>query len=227
MKRKPIKPLLRAIHSTIHSMHLRAYETYQPVLGNKAASTGARDCEQRWQTILEQLRRHHCASLLDLGCSEGYYVIQAAKSGLQFCVGVDFDLRRIWTCQNQVVLNDLHQAAFMISEATPELIDSLPRFDAVIFLSVLHHIMYEKSEAYAAELLRALAKKVDRVMFFEMGQSDEHLESWAKKIPDMGADPHAWIADYLRAAGFSEVEKIGEAQSFLRESSRALFAVRP
>ena len=46
-------------------------------------------------------------------------------------------------------------------------------------------------------------------------------------MPDMGADPHAWIADLLRSCGFSTVEKIGEAQSYKREVNRALFKAIP
>jgi hypothetical protein len=43
----------------------------------------------------------------------------------------------------------------------------------------------------------------------------------------MGSDPHAWIAEYLRSAGFGKVEKIGETSSYLRESKRALFCAQP
>jgi hypothetical protein len=64
-------------------------------------------------------------------------------------------------------------------------------------------------------------------MLFEMGQSDEHLETWAAKMPDMGSDPHAWVANFLGSAGFRTVEKIGEAQSYRRETNRALFKVMP
>jgi cyclopropane fatty-acyl-phospholipid synthase-like methyltransferase len=227
MKRKPIKPLLRAAYRTLYGLHLRSYETYQPVIGNKGTTEGTRECGTRWQAIDSLLTEHDCHSLVDLGCSEGYYVLQAARRGLEVCVGVDFDLRRMWTCQSQVVLNDLHHASFLMSEVTPELVTALPRFDAVIFLSVLHHIMYEKSPEYAREIITGLAKKTNKVMIFEMGQSDEHLESWAKKIPDMGSDPHAWIAEYLRSAGFSHVEKIGEASSYMQEVNRAMFKAIP
>ncbi len=227
MKRKPIKPLLRAAYKTLYGLHLRSYEVYQPVLGRNGATGGTRDCEARWQAIRQALDRHACRSFVDLGCSEGYYVIQAAGHGLHFCVGVDFDPRRMWTATSQVILNDLPNASFLMSEISPDLIAALPRFDAVVFLSVLHHIMYEKSPDYARAILQGLAAKTQKVLIFEMGQSDERLESWAAKIPDMGSDPHGWIADYLRSAGFRHVEKIGETSSYLRESKRALFCAQP
>jgi len=227
VKRKPIKPILRTAYQGLLRLHLRSYENYQPVVGANGAAPGTRDCEDRWRAIEPVLREQSCNSLVDLGCSEGYYVLSAARSGLGFCLGVDFDLRRIWTCTSQVVLNDIPNAAFLISEVTPELIDRIPEVDAVIFLSVLHHIMYQKGEEYCRDLLTRLRRKTRKVMLFEMGQSDEHLETWAAKMPDMGSDPHAWVANFLRSAGFRNVEKIGEAQSYRRETNRALFKVMP
>lgn len=227
VKRKPIKPHLAAAHRLVHALHVRSYETYQPVLGQTGASEGTRDCAERWELIRGLLDEHQCDSLVDLGCSEGFYVINAARHGLAFCVGVDFDLRRLWTCQNQIILNDLPNAAFLMSAITPDLVAAMPRFDAVVFLSVLHHIMYERSLDEARAIMTGLVAKVGKVLIFEMGQSDEHLESWADKIPDMGPDPHCWVADFLRQAGFSTVDKIGEESSYAREVKRAIFKAIP
>ena len=132
MKRKPIKPVLRAAYQGILRLHWRSYEVYQPVIGGGPAAAGTRDCEDRWRAIEKVLREQDCRSLVDLGCCEGYYVLRAAQSGVGFCLGVDFDLRRIFTCTSQVVLNDIPNAAFLIAEVTPEQIDRLPEFDAVI-----------------------------------------------------------------------------------------------
>lgn len=227
MKRKPIKPILRSAYQAVQKLHLKSYELYQPVIGSSGMIAGTRDCENRWKLIHEVMTTHECNSVVDLGCSEGYYVLQSAKSGIGFCVGVDFDLRRVMTCQSQVVLNDLPRAAFLISEVTPELLDSIPKFDAVIFLSVLHHIMYQKGVDHCREIMNRLAKKTGKALIFEMGQSDEHKESWAKDMPDMGSDPHTWIAEFLRDAGYSTVEKIGETDAYLRETRRALFKALP
>lgn len=227
MKRKPIKPWLRAGHKLLHSLHVRSYENYQPVAGLPKPAVGSRECEVRWDAIRRVLEEHGCRSVVDLGSSEGYYVIQAARHGLGFCVGVDFDLRRTWTAVNQVVLEDIPRAGFLVSEIDMELVEALPRFDAAIFLSVLHHIMYRDGEEHARRLMAALAERIDKVVIFEMGQSDEHLEKWAAELPDMGPDPHAWIARFLRSAGFAHVEKIAEAPSYRREVNRALFKALP
>ncbi len=227
MKRKPIKPYLRRAYRVLQALHLRSYENYQPVIGANRVAPGTRDCEIRWEAIRRVLDEYHCRSLVDLGSSEGYYVLQAARHGVPFCIGVDFDLRRTWTATSQVVLEDVAHAGFMLSEINLELIEALPRFDAAVFLSVLHHIMYRRGLDHCRRLLSALARKLDKVMVFEMGQSNEHLEKWAAKLPDMGEDPHRWIADFLRSSGFSMVEKIAEAPSYKREVNRALFKAVP
>ncbi len=227
MKRKPVKPLLRMLFSALNAAHLRSYETYQPVLVAGRRTGGTRSCEIRWEAIEKVLRASEANSLVDLGCSEGYYVVKAAQQGLSFCLGVDFDQRRIFTCYNQVVLNDLQNAGFLMSAVDRKLLEFMPAFDAVIFLSVLHHIMYQHGVEHCRSLLGLLAAKTNKVMFFEMGQSDEHKESWAKDMPDMGSDPHAWIEEFLLSSGFSRAEKITLASSYAGEVDRAVFAVYP
>jgi O-antigen chain-terminating methyltransferase len=227
VKRKPVKPVLQAAHRAINALHLKSYEIYQPVLVAGAHTTSARDCQVRWDAIEKVLEATEAKSLVDLGCSEGYYVVQAARKGLPFAVGVDFDQRRAFTCMNQVILNDLQHAGFMMGSVDPAFIAALPRFDAVIFLSVLHHLLYQRGQDFCHDLLVALREKVGKVMFFEMGQSDETKESWAKQVPDMGPDPHAWIERFLLDAGFSRAEKIALAPAFSGQVNRAVFAVYP
>jgi len=227
VKRKPVKPLLAAAANAVHRLHLRSYEVYQPVFTPGGYMLGVRDCEVRWDAIAPVLTAVGAKSLVDLGCSEGYYVVRAARSGIPFSVGVDFDQRRIFTCTSQVILNDLQGAGFLMSPVDENLLEALPKFDAVIFLSVIHHMMYEKGVEYAQRILRLVAQKTAKVCLFEMGQSDEHKESWAKKMPDMGPDPHEWVKRFILDNGFSRAEKISQARSFAGESQRALFAAYP
>ena len=227
MKRKPIKPLLRAAAGAVHRLHLRSYEIYQPVVTATGTTGGVRECEARWNAIAPVLAATGARSLVDLGCSEGFYVLRAARAGLPFSIGVDFDQRRMFTCTSQLVLQDLQHAGFLMAPVDETLLEGLPKFDAVIFLSVIHHMMYQQGVEYAQRILRRVAEKTGKVCFFEMGQSDEHKESWAKKMPDMGPDPHEWVRRFALENGFSKAEKISQASSFAGETSRALFALYP
>lgn len=227
MKRKPIHPALRAVHRGVHQLHLRSYETYQPVVTRGRETEGARECVVRWEAVRRAVDEWQCRSLIDLGCSEGYYVLQAARHGLRFCVGVDFDLRRIWTGQSQVVLEDVPGAAFLVADIEPSLIEAIPTFDAVVFLSVLHHLMAARGYEAARAILQAVSRRTGKVLIFEMGQSDERSEAWAERLPDMGSAPHDWIAAFLTSCGFATVRKVAEAPSYGREVNRAVWVCEP
>ena len=51
--------------------------------------------------------------------------------------------------------------------------DALPKFDAVICMSVVHHIIRAYGITSAEEFLRALARRVEKVLIFEIGTADE------------------------------------------------------
>lgn len=109
---------------------------------------GERACIDHWVTIAANLRATGAKTLLDLGCTEGYFVQQAAKCGY-LAVGVDADVLRLSLAQASATLNRVQGAGFIYVQLTPEFIDTLPTYYAVLFLSVLHHIMYERGVDYA------------------------------------------------------------------------------
>jgi len=162
---------------------------------------------------------------LDLGCAEGFYVLQSAKEFNIFSLGIDADIRRLDIAQNQLIAEDITSAGFALADINPDFIDQLPKFDIVIFMSVLHHFMYSHGQDYCRDFLSRLREKISKVMIFEMGQSDELENEWARKLPDMGNNPHQWIKDFLLSAGFSKVTKIGESDSFRKDKNRAIFRV--
>ncbi|MGC2196825.1 MAG: methyltransferase domain-containing protein [Terriglobales bacterium] len=205
----------------------KSYSPYHPIfLGGERIGEGERACVDRWATIAAQLRLTGAQTLLDLGCAEGYFVQQAARYGC-LAVGIDADVLRLSLAQASATLNRVQGAGFIYAELTPEFINTLPSYDAVLFLSVLHHIMYEQGVDYARDYMRRLRGKVRQFMIFDMAQSNETRHAWASLLPDMGADPHAWIAEFLRSAGFRSVEKVGDTDAYQGPVRRALFRIAP
>jgi O-antigen chain-terminating methyltransferase len=205
----------------------KSYSPYHPIfLGDERIGEGERACIDRWAIIAGNLRATGAKTLLDLGCAEGYFVQQAAKSGC-LAVGVDADVLRLSLAQASATLNRVQGAGFIYAELTPEFIDTLPPYDAVLFLSVLHHIMYEQGIDYARQYMRRLKPKVGKFMIFDMAQSNETGHAWASLLPDMGDDPHAWIAEFLSSAGFRSIEKVGDTDAYQGSVRRALFRVAP
>jgi len=205
----------------------KSYSPYHPIfLGGERIGEGERACVDRWRTIETNLREAGSRTLLDLGCAEGYFVQQAAKYGC-LAVGVDADVLRLSLAQASATLNRIQGAGFIYAELTPDFIDTLPTYDAVLFLSVLHHIMYEQGVPYAREYMARLQPKVGQFMIFDMGQSNETSNAWASLLPDMGSAPHAWIAEFLTSAGFRSITKIGETDAYQGPVRRGLFRIAP
>ena len=75
--------------------------------------------------------------------------------------------------------------------------------------------------------MTCIREKTGKTLIFEMGQSDETSTYWASLLPDMGAQPHDWIADFLRTCGFSKVVKTGETDAYRSGIRRALFLAQP
>jgi len=60
---------------------VKSYEPYHPViLGGKTIAAGERSCVDRWRLIEKPIAALAPATFLDLGCAEGYFVQEAAKS---------------------------------------------------------------------------------------------------------------------------------------------------
>ncbi len=207
---------------------IRSYSLYQPVyMKGKLIKTRDRNCLDRWEMIKKEITALPAKSVVDLGCAEGFYVIQAARELDCFSLGIDADIRSLNVARSQLALEKITNASFSQSVIDEHLLDKLPRFDLVIFMSVMHHMMYKNGENYCRLILQKLRPKIGKAMIFEMGQSDEHMHEWSRKLPDMGPNPHEWIKRFLLSCGFSNAEKIGESDSFRSGRRRAIFRVKP
>jgi cyclopropane fatty-acyl-phospholipid synthase-like methyltransferase len=205
-----------------------SFTSYHPIsLQGRALQPGQRNCLDRWTMIAAAIQTYGAASLLDLGCAEGYFVRRAAQEFDCFALGVDADASRLLIAQNCMLLDRVESTAFTLADIDAQLLQKLPSFDAVLFLSVMHHIMYQQGVDHARELLTAIREKTQKFLIFDMGQSNEILNQWARLLPDMGSDPAEWIAEFLRSAGFSDVRQIGETDSYRNEATRSVFLARP
>lgn len=228
MYKKPLKKLPEFLFNLYVRQLIKSYPNYQPIFNNgKLIMGGDRNCLDRWGLIKKEIINYKANSVLDVGCAEGFYVFQSAKECDCVSLGVDADIRRLSMAQNQIVSEKIMPAGFLLAEVNKELIGKLPKFDVLVFMSVMHHMMYSLGEEYCKNILIELRKKVNKVMIFEMGQSNELKNKWAKLLPDMGENPHEWIKKLLLSVGFSKVEKIGESDSYNKDQNRAIFKAEP
>lgn len=154
--------------------------------------------------------------VLDLGCHRGYFAFGLASRAAQV-TGIDGDADVIAHNTATARQHGIHNLKFEQAFITPEFIARLPRYDVVLFLSVLHHIITD-SRVYSwyqgktglevgREILRQISTRTDAI-FFEIGLSSE-AHDWAPRMPDMGAAPERWVVEnLLLPAGFRDVQVI-------------------
>jgi SAM-dependent methyltransferase len=228
INRKPLRILPKFFLDLYFFILRSSYSNYQPVASNRGQSHFfERDALNRWIPIRAELSKHRPQNILDIGCAEGYYLAQCSREFGSYCLGLEGDYSRYCIAQTQFQTNATKRCAVIFDEINTDSINKLCKFDAVIFLSVLHHVMYSYGQNYALEFMSKLRTKVNKVLIFEMGQSNETTAKWAGKLPDMGSDPQKWIAEFLKEAGFNDIRKIGESKSYFGDCNRTIFAASP
>ncbi len=105
------------------------------------------------------------------------------------------------------------------------MVRALPQFDAVLCLSVLHHVIRAFGIATAEQFLRALASRVNKVLIFEVGTADE--TSWTPFLPELNQGQETFVTQLLTRCGFHNVQVIAESAAFHRETQRLLFTAEP
>lgn len=113
------------------------------------------DFKAKFELIYPHLR--DCRNVLDVGCNAGEITRLCGDAGL-FAVGIDQKVNYIKyknACIGEIAL-------------TADKIDSLPRFDAILLLSVLHQLITENGHDYARNYVAKLAQKAEKRLIIEL-----------------------------------------------------------
>jgi hypothetical protein len=162
-------------------------------------------------------------TVLDIGSNSGYYLFRFADLGY-LCHGIESDPDLVYFTSLQNYLLDTKGVSCECGKFDLTFVQHMPRYDVVLCLSIMHHIIMAEGIDVAEAALKGLAQKTNHVLFFEMGQSNETKADWSHLLPQMEPDPEAWISQWLRKCGFKKVETIGTSQTTV---PRYLFAAYP
>jgi SAM-dependent methyltransferase len=214
---------LRLIEAAFHVAKAGG-RTYQPVeIGGKRFAN-VRDTDERWRAVAEVLRQHGVRNVLDIGCAEGWFVRRAAADLNLFAVGIE--ATDVGIVGELARLHDrVPRAAVARAFVTPEAIRGLPQFDAVLCLSVLHHVIRGFGLGVAERFLQVLATRVSKVLVFEIGTAGE--SSWTEFLHEQSQGQEAFVRQLLERAGFRNVRVIAESAAYHREVQRLLFVAEP
>jgi SAM-dependent methyltransferase len=197
---------------------------YEPVEIGGRRFDNIRDSEGRWQAVAAVLKQYAVRNVLDVGCAEGWFVRRAATDLDCFAIGIE--------ASDTVVVGELarlydrvERTATIRAFMSAKDFHALPKFDAVICMSVVHHVIRGFGLATGEEFVKALASRVGRVLIFEIGTADE--SSWTPFLPEESRGQEAFVRDLLERCGFHNVRVIAESPAFHREVPRLLFAAEP
>jgi SAM-dependent methyltransferase len=189
------------------ALKLGAVSAYQPIPDVNIRIVPGRETavRDRWEAIRPELPPAP-ASVLDIGCNMGFYVVEAAKLGYT-AAGLDKPIfaAALATISRSLTLDNVIPIRCRIS---PETIAGLPSFDCVIMLQVFHHLCYAHGEEQGLAMLRQLYDKAGTRFIFETEASYRTSERFRSQMPDMGDDAEAWVKRLFTEFGCRETRTI-------------------
>jgi Methyltransferase domain len=224
----------RRVDAVIDDVRLRLdnypHGIYQPVerLGAGAATRGE-GSRTRWTAMRPVLEAHGVRTAMDVGANAGYFPIELAHVGIR-AVGVDFEPTLIRTMLTAVRRNAVEdRVAVMALRIDPDSVELLPAVDAVICLSIWHHLVKEHGLAAADGILAALWERSRKVLIFDTGEREMGPDF---RLPAMEPDARTWVGGHLaEVCAGATVEHLGEHAAFGPDGApvtRSLFAaIRP
>lgn len=185
--------------------------TYHPDYASGEDNGHRQDCHARLRLLKKHIKG---GSLLDLGCSEGFY-----SFGLWDICGrakVMFPITAIEKNSGlyEQCLKSQEKHKTDIRFFNEDILDTfLARgWDNSLYMSVHHHIIEQVGYDSAEDFLFELSHN-SKQMFFDMGQKNENCpqHSWHRLLPNTD-DSEQWTYDYLKKnTVYDNIEKIGSS----------------
>lgn len=165
------------------------------------------NCQQRLDLIREHVQ---CGSLLDIGCSEGFYSFGLADR-CKPILAIDKELPLVQACHKIKGSHDI-DIDFQCM-GVDKLLQSTTTWDVGLYMSVHHHIIAQFGMETANKILQVLSRKCS-YMFFDMGQKNEQnceMHWWWKLLPP-NTDQETWLREYLETNTiYTDIQLIGSS----------------
>lgn len=172
----------------------------------------SQDYKGKFEKIKAVLDANACKNVLDIGCNAGAITNLFGEAGY-FAVGID----------RNVDCNGKHSKACIGEfKMTIENIERLPKFDAILLLSVLHQIIAEDGLSYAVDFVAKLLLKCDILMVELAGINSKY----GNRLSNFGNNNKESIIRWFNYnfAGIADVEFICETKhNAANEPHRYLF----
>ncbi len=166
------------------------------------------DCQQRLELIRKYVQG---GSLLDIGCSEGFYSFGLADR-CKPIIAIDKEQPLIEKCHRIKGSRMIHIDFWHMG--IDELLLLIKAWDVCLYMSVHHHIIAQFGLETANNILRTLSQKCN-CMFFDMGQKDEQnctMHKWWQLLPS-NVNQGVWLIEYLQKnTVYTNIQPIGSSR---------------
>jgi SAM-dependent methyltransferase len=216
--------LAMALVRTAFRLAIAGTKPYEPIEIGGRRYQNARESQSRWQAIATALKEYGARNVLDVGCAEGWFLRRAAADLKCFAIGIEAS-ERVLISELARLYDGLERTAIMTALVTADDILALPKFDAVICTSVVHHVIRRWGLAGGQDFMRALSTRANKVVLFEMGTSGE--KDWSGILPKMEEGQEPFVRGFLEDCGLTHIRLIAESEGFRREDQRLLFSAEP
>lgn len=200
---------------------------YEPVKISGKMYESKRNWEDRWEIIKNELIKYNSKSVLDIGSSEGWFIRKASEELNCFTLGIDSSRSRVITGDLTRLYDNVEYTATMKGIVNIEKIKTFPKFDTIICLSVLHHIIRHEGVEEAGNLVYELSKKANNNLIFEVGTSEENKADWADAMPDYEYGQSIYYKHFFDNYGMKNIVEIGCTPSIYKDAKRIIFSCEP
>lgn len=173
-------------------------------MNGQEVGTGIRKAAPRYEAIAQELGDHRGFTVLDLGAYNGYFSLRLAEQFDATCTAVD-DHRGL---PGALAEAGDTRVTGVFHRLTQEEFYTLPSFDVILCLSVLHHV------PWWAELLAGLRDKA-RMLFVETASASEVLPKAVAHSPEI---PEA-------VAAIDGARVIAKTHGYKSKKIRPLYAI--
>jgi SAM-dependent methyltransferase len=160
-----------------------------------------RNCEDRAAMLYENAEpwMTHETTWLDIGCNVGWFCFEFADKFKM--TGIDFDHDKI-LFNKMMAEGQRVDVNFIHADVTPDYVDTMPEYDIISVMSMLHlKLVADKDSVEFWKLFRAIAKKANKMMFFEFPPHSYSLAG--------SKDIHSFMENVKRNGEFKSVGQIG------------------
>ena len=140
-----------------------------------------------------------------------------------FVIGIEKNIPEFLYSSALASTLSLSNLSFYRLKVDTATIESFPKTDVVLCLSIFHHWVKQYGVDNALIMLRSACSKAQTAFVFDTAQPEELDTQWPPYLSFMKPSGPEWINDYLLSCGFSTVHNVGEFKTSISSANRSLF----